>query len=184
MMQDDVIRRLWRRRLLCLVAIGGAACLICRPTFAAGGSGACSSNVEARQLDYWLGSWTVAYPGDSGHGSSRVHLSLDKCLLVESWDSGTGLKGENTFAYDPEEKAWHGLYADNHGRVHVFEGTVKPGYAEFAGPGHGPQGEKVLNRVKVVRVSLNKVEQTWEKSADNGATWKLEFRGDYSRQSP
>jgi len=36
----------------------------------------------------------------------------------------------------------------------------------------------------VVRVAANKVEQSWEKSTDNGATWTMEFRGEYSRQNP
>jgi hypothetical protein len=41
-----------------------------------------------------------------------------------------------------------------------------------------------LNRVKVTRLSPNKVEQTWEKSSDNGTTWNLAFRGEYSRADP
>jgi hypothetical protein len=39
-----------------------------------------------------------------------------------------------------------------------------------------------LNRVKVIRLNPNKVEQTWEKSNDNGATWSVVFRGEYSRR--
>ena len=170
------------KRVLCLVAIAGA--LWFSAAFAAGDSVACSTNVEARQLDYWLGDWIVTYPGASGSGTSRVYLSLDQCLLVESWDSGTGFSGENIFAYNPEDKLWHGLYADNHAHVHVFEGRVKPGSAEFDGRSHDSKGAVVLNRLTVVRLTPNKVEQTWEKSADNGATWKMEFRGDYSRKGP
>jgi hypothetical protein len=172
------------KRVLYLVAIVGSWWFSALPTFGAGDSGPCSTNVEARQLDYWLGEWIVTYPGASGSGSSRVYLSLDQCLLVESWDSGTGFKGENMFAYNPEDKLWHGLYADNHAHVHVFEGKVTPGSAQFDGRSHDPKGEIVLNRLTVVRLTPNKVEQRWEKSADNGATWKMEFRGDYSRKSP
>jgi hypothetical protein len=43
-------------------------------------------------------------------------------------------------------------------------------------------GESVLNRVRVVRIGADKVEQSWEKSADNGATWTMEFRGEYTRK--
>jgi hypothetical protein len=35
----------------------------------------------------------------------------------------------------------------------------------------------------VRRVSDTQVQQSWEKSTDNGATWALEFRGEYSRQN-
>ena len=63
-------------------------------------------------------------------------------------------------------------------------GKVTPGFAEFNGTSRGPNGEAVLNRVRLVRITGDKVEQSWEKSADNGATWTMEFRGEYSRKNP
>ncbi|HZR59175.1 MAG TPA: hypothetical protein VFA74_20080 [Terriglobales bacterium] len=144
----------------------------------------CSANPESRQLDFWLGDWTVTYPGVPGSATSKVALTLDKCLLTESWDGGNGHSGKNMFAYSSDDKSWHGMFADNQGRVHVFEGKVAQGSAEFTGPSRGPQGQAVLNRIKVVRVTANKVEQSWEKSADNGIAWKMEFSGEYTRKNP
>jgi hypothetical protein len=120
----------------------------------------------------------------SATSSSKVHLSLDKCLVVESWVGGKGHTGENMFAYSSDDKSWHGMFADNEGRVHVFEGKVAPGSAEFIGPSRGLNGEAVLNRIKILRLSDNNVKQTWEKSHDNGATWSTEFQGDYARKQP
>src|ERR1700746_4194942 len=80
----------------------------------------CSAGSETRQLDYWLGTWTVTYPSAPGSSTSTVSLSLDKCLFVENWNSGKGHAGENLFAYSPEDKSWHGMFADNQGRVHIF----------------------------------------------------------------
>ncbi|MFZ0519656.1 MAG: hypothetical protein WAL95_01450 [Candidatus Acidiferrales bacterium] len=88
------------------------------------------------------------------------------------------------FAYSSDDKRWHGMFADNEGRVHVFQGIVSPGSAEFFGPSTGPDGRTILNRIKVVRINADNVQQTWEKSSDNGATWTMEFRGDYSRKRP
>ena len=124
----------------------------------------------------------MTYPGTTGSAGSKVYLELDKCVIVESWDGGKGQFGENMFAYSSDDKSWHGMFADNQGRVHVFEGKVSPGSAEFFGPSRGPGGEAVLNRIKIVRVSADKVEQSWEKSRDNGSTWKTEFRGEYTRK--
>jgi hypothetical protein len=77
------------------------------------------------------------------------------------------------------------MFADNQGRVHIFtSGKVASGSAEFEGTSHGPKGETILNRVKVTRLNPNKVEQSWEKSNDNGAHWNLVFRGEYSRANP
>jgi hypothetical protein len=88
------------------------------------------------------------------------------------------------FAYSSDDKSWHGMFVDNQGRVHILEGKVAAGAAEFTGPSSGPDGRTVLNRIKVARLAANKVEQSWEKSTDNGVTWTMEFRGDYSRKEP
>jgi hypothetical protein len=183
MKRDMVVRfSKWFRSVLFLVVVG--ACLGFAPlsTSAAPDSDSCATNPESRQFDFWMGEWTISYPGGPGGSVSKVTLSLDKCMVVESWDSGKGHRGENMFAYSSEDKSWHGMFADNMGRVHVFEGKVASGTAEFYGPSRGPNGESVLNRIRIVRLSADKVEQTWEKSRDNGATWTTEFRGGYTRK--
>jgi hypothetical protein len=163
--------------LLCL-ALGASS-------FAATGSSSCATNPESRQLDYWLGNWKVGAAGSSSNASSMVSLSLDKCLVVEHWDGGNGHKGQNIFGYSADDSNWYGMFADNDGRVHVFtSGKVSSGTAEFKGTSHGSNGETVLNRVTLSRLTANKVEQTWEKSSDNGATWSVVFRGEYSRINP
>ena len=86
------------------------------------------------------------------------------------------------FAYSADDKSWHGLFTDNEGRVHVFEGKVSAGAAEFTGPGRSETGAAVLNRIKVIRINADQVEQTWEKSTDSGSTWSVVFRGVYTRK--
>ena len=154
-------------------------------TFAAPNSDSCAANSANRQLDYWLGHWKIGAEGSSGNAHSDVTLSLDKCLVVENWDGGRGHYGQNVFGYTADDKNWYGMFADNEGRVHVFtSGKIADGTAEFEGTSRGPNGESVLNRVKVIRLNPNKIEQRWEKSSDNGATWNVAFRGEYSRANP
>ena len=172
------------RSAILLVAVGGWFLPSPTRASAAADSTTCSSSSESRQLDFWLGDWTVTYPGMAGSATSQVSLALDQCLLIESWDGGKGHSGKNMFAYSSDDRSWYGMFADNQGRVHVFEGKVAPGSAEFTGPSRSSDGQAVLNRIKVVRVAANKVEQSWEKSTDNGATWTMEFHGEYSRQNP
>jgi hypothetical protein len=145
-------------------------------------SGTCATRSAGRELDYWLGDWTVTSPGGTAGATSTVSLDLDQCLLIESWNSGEGHRGKNLFAFNSDDGNWHGLFADNKGRVHVFEGRVASGSAEFSGASRGPNGGATLNRIKVLRVTPNKVEQIWEQSTDDGTTWATVFRGEYSRK--
>lgn len=172
------------RNILLLLAIAGWFLLTTTPALAADDSEPCSANWESRQLDFWLGDWNVTYPGMPGSARSQVSLDLDKCLLVESWDGGKGHRGKNLFAHRSDDDHWYGMFADNQGRVHVFEGKVAPGSAEFTGPSRGRNGQMVLNRIRVVRLGANQVDQSWEKSTDSGVTWTMEFDGAYSRKNP
>jgi hypothetical protein len=164
------------------LALGICVSLTAPFAHSATGAGACSASTEARQLDFWVGNWTVTYPGMPGSANSQVQLSLDKCLITESWDGGKGHSGENFFAYSADDKKWHGLFADNEGRVHVFEGQVTAGAADFTGTSRGDDGRRVLNRIKVTRKTATECEQSWEKSNDNGATWTMVFQGEYARR--
>jgi hypothetical protein len=146
-------------------------------------AGPCTTNPDSRALDFWLGDWSIAGPGSAPTAKSSVTATLDKCIIVETWDGGRGHIGENWFGYSPDDKSWHGMFADNMGRVHVFvDGKVASGSAEFSGPSQGPDGATVINRVRIVRVGPDRVDQIWEKSTDRGATWTTEFRGEYSRK--
>lgn len=171
------------RSVLFLAAIT-ASCALSAPVSPAPDEPApCSTNSESRQLDFWLGDWNISYPGAPGGSTSKVYLALDNCELVESWQDVQGHKGENRFAYNYENKSWRGMFADNRGHVHVFlDGKASAGSAEFDGPSRTPSGETVLHRIKVLRVDSNRVQQIWEKSTDNGATWSIVFRGEYSRK--
>jgi hypothetical protein len=166
-----------------LLAVAGLPCLSAPFAYSADAP-PCSANPQSRQFDFWLGNWAITYLGAPGGSVSTVSLMLDQCMLVESWNGGKGHSGQNWFAYSADDHAWHGMFADNQGRVHVFEGTVEPGVAEFRGPSRAADGTLALNRIRVVRVNADQVEQSWEKSTDQGRTWKTEFRGEYHRKQP
>lgn len=165
-----------------LAAAAAAFALFLVPAFArAADAGPCSGN--ARQLDFWLGDWSVSAPGSAPNAVSHVSSALDGCLIVESWDGGRGHIGENFMAWSADDQRWHGFFADNKGRVHLFaDGTASADSATFTAPSRDANGATVLNRVTIHRVSADQVEQLWLKSADNGATWTTEFRGLYTRK--
>jgi hypothetical protein len=179
MEQSSVIRRV--SSILLAVTVAASLGLTLR-AFGAADTKPCSTNPESRQLDYWVGEWKISGPGAGPDAVSKVHLVLDQCMVVENWDGGRGHTGENMFGYSVDDKSWHAMFVDNQGRVHVFTaGKVSAGTAEFSGPSKGANGEMILNRVRIVRMSPDKVEQVWEKSSDKGATWVVDFHGEYVR---
>ncbi len=172
------------RMFTLIVVISGCFCIPAPRAFAAPEPGPCAANSETRQLDYWVGDWVISTNEAPEASTSKVHLSLDNCIVIESWDGGKGHIGENIFAYSLEDHSWRGMFVDNRGHAHVFvDGKVADGTAEFDGPSRGRNGEAVLNRIKIVRVNSNQVTQTWEKSTDNGATWTTVFQGNYTRKN-
>ena len=175
---SDQVASLVRRFVLPLAI---AACLYTPSLFAAEFSPAADG--EGHALDFWLGEWVITAPGGTSSSTSKVYLTLDNHLLIESWDGGAGHQGENLVAYNPQEKSWHWLFVDNRGHVHAFTGTAQSGHGEFNGTSQGENGEAVLNRLRLTRVGSSQVEQTWEQSTDNGATWTMLFRGKYTRKN-
>lgn len=186
MREQGIVGNTRRLRIILFLFVGLAAVGLGVPVaFAAPDAQSCSASSESRQLDFWLGAWTITYPGAPGGSTSAVTLTLDKCEIVETWEDGHGHKGENRFAYNYEHKSWRGMFADNRGHVHVFvDGRISGGVAEFSGPVLGPNGETVMHRIRITRTNADKVEQIWEKSSDNGATWTTVFRGLYARKNP
>jgi hypothetical protein len=172
------------RKVMFAVSVGCGLGLHPLHSFAGQAAGPCAS-AEHRRLDFWLGNWAISAPGGTGSSTSAVTLSLDKCVVVESWSDGKEHKGENLFGYSADDRKWHGFFADNRGRVHVFiDGKVTAGVAEFRGPSAAENGQIIVNRVRIILNHPNKVEQVWEKSTDNGRTWMTAFRGEYTRRNP
>jgi hypothetical protein len=175
--KNSLIGSVWR---IVSVAAVGASLWFVQPITSVAADTPTAANPESRQLDFWVGNWTVTAPGSAPNAVSVVRLELDKSLLIESWDGGRGHKGENVFAYSADDKTWHGMFTDNRGRVHVLTGKeIKPGLVEFT----GTSGADQMDRVRVKKISDEKVVENWDKSTDHGATRKTEFRGEYSRKS-
>jgi hypothetical protein len=99
------IFRNWIRVESAFVAvIIGALSLWCAPRMlAAPDNGPCSANSETRRFDFWLGEWSVTYPGAPVASSSKVYRELGQCVLVENWSAGKNHEGINIFAYSSDD---------------------------------------------------------------------------------
>jgi hypothetical protein len=167
---------------VCLALAFSLACLGW-PKAAISAESGCASVETARKLDFWLGEWSVTHAGSTRVATSRVVLSLDSCLVTENWDDREGHSGVSEFAYSDEEKKWHGFFADNKGRAHTLAGmTAVAKSVQLQGDSIGDSGQTVIDRVSIIQIAPDQVQQLWEKSADNGATWSVVYRGEYKRK--
>jgi hypothetical protein len=134
-MNCGLVKRMRMATTLLVILVGGSWLGFLPRAHGAVDAVPCVTNPDSKALDFWLGEWTVAAPGGAPNATSKVTLELGKCLVVERWDGGRGHAGENFFAYSADDKSWHGMFADNEGRVHVFlDGKTASGSAGFSAP--------------------------------------------------
>lgn len=133
----------------------------------------CSAS-EHRQFDFWLGDWDV-FEVDGGTKVARTHVDsiLNGCVLQETYEDGTGYKGESFTIYDASRKVWHQTWVTNRGKLLVIEGTLRDGGITLTGTDL-QDGVKRIVRGKW-KPAEGGVRETAVISSDAGATWKPWF---------
>ena len=157
--------------------LAGAVLCTASPLFAqqavASASGAGCAQPEYRQLDFWVGQWTVLSSDGSPNGTSTISRVLDDCVIEENW-SGPGGTGTGFNIYDGFTHRWRQTWVDNSGLRIDLAGQVKNGRLVMLGESPTPTG-LVNHRVTLERVGPDRVRQRWEQSLDGGVTWALTF---------
>jgi hypothetical protein len=135
---------------------------------------------EYRQFDFWLGSWEVHEPDGSLAGTNTLEAILDGCAFVEHWSGAQGGRGTSLNFYDAVAKRWSQTWIDNHGRPLRLDGTFRDDKMVLEGTQTDAEGHAVWNRLTWTPLANHHVRQLWESSKDAGASWSVEFDGDYA----
>ena len=143
------------------------------------GHASCASP-EARQFDFWTGSWTVT-ANDKVAGHNRITSIHNGCTLLEEYASArSGYEGKSFNYFDPADGQWHQVWVDNSGlRLHLTGG-----YADRKMTMTGERavdGKKVRDRITWHNNADGTVRQVWEVSKDD-STWSAVFDGTYMRR--
>lgn len=156
-----------------------------QPGSVAMAQGAAQSNCtvpEARQFDFWVGSWNVTVAGKQA-GTNDVTLEENGCVLHEHW---TGTQGSSTGQsfnfFDRTISQWHQFWVDNGGNYLHLTGTYSDGKLALTGTAPGPDGKPADQRLTFFKNADGSVRQFWEMSSDHGATWQVAFDGLYRRR--
>ena len=140
---------------------------------------------ESKQLDFWVGDWELSYKsGDQvGRSRNRVTKALDGCAIVEEFTGtpGTPLVGRSYSTFDRASKQWKQTWVDNTASYLDFTGGLLPdGRMHFAREA-GPAGKRFRQRMVWQDVQADSLKWLWQRSDDEGATWKTTWEIDYRR---
>ncbi len=149
-----------------------------------GESGGNCTSPEASQFDFWIGEWEVSWEGQDGvemRGTNTVTKTLGGCVVHESFkDPNTGFEGMSYTVYDTTKNKWLQTWVDNSGSYLDFAGEFKDDtmiLQRVAGRG----GKEFKQRMRWYNIRKDAFDWNWERSDDDGATWKLLWHIKYKR---
>lgn len=140
---------------------------------------------ESRQLDFWVGEWELSYRSGDEVASSRNRITkvLDGCAILEEFNGppGTPLVGRSYSVFDRATRQWKQTWVDNTASYLDFTGGLLPdGRMHFAREA-GPAGKRFRQRMVWDQVKADSLKWLWQRSDDEGATWKTTWEIDYRR---
>jgi hypothetical protein len=138
---------------------------------------------ESRQLDFWVGHWSVSAKAAPNHqvANSLIEKLYSGCTIRENWMPLRGGAGGSFSSYLPGKKAWQQLWVDSSGSWVTFTGGWDGHAMVLEGvwpvPGHPQQRTRMSYRL----LPDGTVEQSGVTSDDEGKTWQPGFDLIYTR---
>lgn len=137
-------------------------------------------NQPEKQFDFWLGEWKVTW-GEDGTGTNHIERILDGKIIQENFIA-PGLQGISVSVYDPERSLWCQTWVDNNGTYLDFTGKFEDGKMILSRDAI-VKGQACKQRMVWWDIQKNKLEWSWERSDDNGQTWRVFWQIHYTRKS-
>jgi hypothetical protein len=137
----------------------------------------CADDVH-HAFDYWIGAWVVRDSTGTELGRNTITSVSDGCALLEEWESASGGSGRSLTFVERPTGEWRQVWIGGDGGALDLRGVPEDGVMVLSGDRQGRAGP-VRDRVRWIPREDGKVEQLWESSTDEGATWSVVFRGFY-----
>jgi hypothetical protein len=131
------------------------------------------------QFDFWLGEWEATW-GEGEKGTNRVERILDDKIIQENFNAAE-FRGISVSVYDPERTLWCQTWVDSSGTYLDFTGTFEDAKM-ILGRDAIIRGEKCKQRMVWYNVEADQFDWNWERSDDNGVTWRALWQIKYTRK--
>lgn len=139
----------------------------------------CLNQPEARQFDFWIGTWDVHAAGGIA-GRNVISSRHQGCLLFEDYTTGNrGYTGQSFNYWDPATSKWRQTWIDNGGNVTHYEGGIVDGSMVFEGINQGRNGGPTKLRMTFTPNDDGSVRQHIEQWSDEASEWTTNFDGMY-----
>jgi hypothetical protein len=139
---------------------------------------------EFQQFAFWIGEWDLTW--DKGRGTNSIRWALDGCVLHEHFreieGEGPPLEGWSVSAYSPTLEKWQQTWVDNQANYLDFQGGVEDGRMVLSRRARGPDGKEFLQRMVWYDIRNDSLSWNWERSEDEGKSWKTVWRIEYKRR--
>ena len=148
----------------------------------------CPTMPEARQFDFWIGTWDVtpwqvAQPtAQQKLGVNEVYPILEHCVISENWTGARGGMGKSYNFYDTNLRKWRQVWMADSGGPLDYTGELEDGAMRFLGWNLDAAGKRLEQRLTFFAIAPDTVRQLFEQSADGGTTRKPTFDGRYVRR--
>ncbi len=151
----------------------------------------CSSE-GARQFDFWVGEWDLAWPaeqagGDPGEtmtGHNSISRMFGDCVIEENFTTADGsFRGHSVSVYDTKAEVWRQTWVDSAGAYLSFTGGMSAGRMVLATDPVEDGGRVTINRMVFADITPDSIEWSWQRSTDGGSTWTDLWNISYRRSS-
>ena len=135
----------------------------------------------ARQFDFWLGEWDLAW-GDGECGTNSIYLDFDDRVIVESFDGRPSieLQGMSISTYDEATGSWRQTWVDNSGTYLSFAGEYQDGVMDLRTT-REVDGRPALVRILWSDIRHHSLTWRWQRSFDRGREWETLWQIAYTR---
>ncbi len=136
---------------------------------------------EWKQFDFWVGDWDLTY-GDGGKGRNRITKILGSCVILEEFAGapGTTLDGKSFSTFDRNARRWKQTWVDNTGSYLDFTGGMD-GDRMILSRDAERDGRRFQQRMIFTDIKAQSLTWLWQRSDDNGASWKTLWEIEYKR---
>lgn len=144
----------------------------------------CRHMPEARQFDFWVGTWDVYNPQNGRQvGVNVIEPVLKDCALVENWSGAGGSDGKSMNFFDAQRKTWRQVWVSDLGNILDYRhGEYRDGAMRFSGITIDEAGDTTRQKLTFFEVAPDTVRQLFEASTDGGRSWNTTWVGIYVKR--